>query len=91
MYLLATQDGQRYTVSGFSAIWQRTIRKAAADKVISERFQFRDLRAKAGSDHADGRLLGHSSGGILQKHYRRKPERVTPASVVRAVKVLDPG
>lgn len=81
IYLLASRDGQKYTASGFSAIWQRVIRKAKEEGVIEERFQFRDLRAKSGSDHPDGSHLGHASKSTLQRHYRRRPERVMPANI----------
>lgn len=82
IYLLAARDGHRYTVSGFSAIWQRLMRKLHKDGVLAERFQFRDLRAKSGSDHPDGKHLGHASPATTQR-YRRRPERVTPAKIGR--------
>ncbi|WP_157209925.1 hypothetical protein [Marinimicrobium agarilyticum] len=43
--------------------------------IITEKFQFRDIRAKAGSD-SDGEQLGHSSRAILNRHYKRLPKRV---------------
>lgn len=79
IYLLANQEGQRYTPSGFASLWQRVMRRY--EDQGGTRFQFRDLRAKAGSDSPDGKLLGHTSEATLRRHYRRRPERVTPVSL----------
>lgn len=81
LYVIATRTGQRYTPSGFASLWQRLMRSYAASG--GERFQFRDLRAKAASDHPDGRLLGHMSEATLHRHYRRRPERVQPVALTR--------
>lgn len=48
-----------------------------------DRFTFHDLRAKAGSDSVDGKLLGHADQRTLNRHYRRKPEVVTPVEIER--------
>ena len=52
-----------------------------ADGVIKERFQFRDLRGKTGSDAQDDDLLGHEDKRTLRRHYERKPLRVAPFAV----------
>lgn len=56
--------------------------KALDYGVLNERFQERDIRAKAASDieqeHAT-LLLGHESGKTTQRHYRRLPTRVKPS------------
>ena len=62
-------------------MWQRLIVKAAKEKGI-ERFQFRDIRAKAGTDRAlNGgeahKLLGNSPA-TADRHYIRKPDEVDP-------------
>ena len=49
-----------------------------ADGVIDERFQFRDLRGKTGSDAQDDNLLGHEDRRTLHRHYKRKPLKVAP-------------
>ena len=46
--------------------------------LIVERFTFHDLRAKAGSDGTDEKLLGHMDPGVLRRVYRRRPELVNP-------------
>ena len=45
---------------------------------IAERFTFHDIRAKAGSDSEDVKLLGHEDARIHRRHYQRKPIKVTP-------------
>jgi len=73
--------GQPLTRSGFQSSWQRLMRSLFAKR--EERFTFHDLRAKAGSDSRDGRLLGHADQRTLNRHYRRKPEVVEPVEIVR--------
>jgi len=72
--LVRTTGGTRYTRSGFQTLWQRLMAKLPEE----QRFTFHDLRAKAGSDHEDGKLLGHADTRTLNRHYRRKPEVVEP-------------
>ena len=57
--------------------WTPALR-AAVDEVIAERFQFRDLPGKTGSDSEDDNLLGHEDPRTLRRHYKRKPTKVTP-------------
>lgn len=78
-YLIVQRNGQPYSSSGFQSMWQRLIRDCHARGLIAERFTFHDLRAKAGTDGPDGRLLGHSDERLLRRVYRRLPERVKPA------------
>lgn len=73
--------GEFYKRTGFQAVWQLLMRSLFPDGV--GRFTFHDLRAKAGSDSIDGKLLGHTSGRVLHRHYRRKPEVVHPIEVKR--------
>lgn len=72
--LVSTTSNGHYTRSGFQTLWQRLMKRLPE----AARFTFHDLRAKAGSDHADGSILGHADGRTLNRHYRRKPERVDP-------------
>jgi hypothetical protein len=53
--------------------------------VIEERFKFHDLRAKAGTDGGDGRLLGHFDQRTFQRVYRREPEQVDPVRWTKAI------
>lgn len=79
-FLVAQPNGQPYTANGFRNAWKRHMRAlVAAEKITpAERFWFHDLRAKAGSDAKDGRLLGHADPRMLRRVYMRKPEAVDP-------------
>lgn len=78
-YLIVQRSGQPYSSSGFQSLWQRHIRACHDQGLISERFTFHDLRAKAGSDGSDDRLLGHSDARLMRRVYQRTPERVKPS------------
>jgi len=84
LYLICTEKGQPYSSSGFKSIWGRVMKKAIEDKNI-ERFQWRDIRAKTGSEHETGDILGHQDPRIRERHYRRLPTKVRPI----APKILD--
>jgi len=60
---------------GFTSAWQRLIKKAI-DKGLRERFTFHDLRAKAGSEAIDWRLLGHTDRHTFERIYNRKPVKI---------------
>lgn len=77
-YVVCKSNGQPYSSSGVQSAWQKLQRKAFDDGVIAERFTFHDIRAKAGTDDADGRLLGHMDPKTLQRVYRRKAETFSP-------------
>lgn len=79
MVLLSNTQGQRYTVSGFETLWQRTMNKAMDKKILQERFRFNDLRAMAAdlSEQAS-ELLGHDDPRTTSRIYRRAPRRVKP-------------
>lgn len=44
-YLFPNRKGNAYTESGFNTMWQRAMRQAMANGIISRRFTFHDLRA----------------------------------------------
>lgn len=79
-FLVSQPSGQPYTANGFRNAWKRYMRGLVAAGTIAaaERFRFHDLRAKAGSDAKDGRLLGHADPRMLRRVYMRKPEAVDP-------------
>lgn len=77
-YVVCRPDGAPYTSSGVQSAWQKLQRKALDNGLIAERFTFHDIRAKAGTDDADGRLLGHMDPKTLQRIYRRKAETFSP-------------
>lgn len=74
--VVCTRRGDEYTGDGFRTAWQRLMAKAVEAGV--ERFTFHDLRAKAGTETRDWRLLGHSDRRVFDRVYDRKPRRVTP-------------
>jgi integrase len=78
LYVVCTAHGQPYTLSGLRTAWQRLMRGCMDAGALSERFTFHDIRAKAGSDAKDGRLLGHLDERTLRRIYQRKPEHFDP-------------
>ncbi len=78
MWIVHTRDGSPFSGDGFRTMWQRYMRKALDEGLLSERFTFHDIRAKAASDGDDDRLLGHQNPGTLHRHYKRAPVRVRP-------------
>lgn len=80
--LVVNEHGRPMTVAAMSRRWQRACQSAGI-----EGLQFRDLRAKAGTDKSDSagdirqaqRQLGHSSV-VMTEHYvrNRRGEKVTP-------------
>lgn len=81
MYLFTNRKGKPYSASGIKSIWQRTIVKALKLEVISKRFTFHDIRAKAASDieaeHALN-LMDHGDMKTTERVYRRNVKRVKP-------------
>ncbi len=80
--LIRKRNGKPYSGVGFSAIWQRLMRKHVA--AGGERFSFHDLRSVS----ADGAAtleeardrLGHASSETTQRHYRRGVTKAKPRS-----------
>ena len=78
MYLFATREGQPYikadgSTSGFDSIWQRYMRNALKEGVISERFTEHDLRTKRASEMSlkDAQaLLRHTNPDTTRRNYR---------------------
>jgi hypothetical protein len=72
-FVLRTGDGEPYTGTGFSAIWQRLMRRFVEAGGV--RFTFHDLRAKAASDKGSVEeaqaLLGHASAETTKRVYKR--------------------
>lgn len=77
VYVICDQRGQRRRDAAFTTAWTRLINKCIENGSLMEPFQFRDIRAKAGSD-SDGKHLGHQSEATLKRHYKRLPENVKP-------------
>lgn len=77
VHVICDTRGQRRRDAAFTTAWTRLMDKCITQGVITEKFQFRDIRAKAGSD-SDGKHLGHKSTATLKRHYKRLPDRVKP-------------
>jgi integrase len=79
-----TDDGIDVATSKrFNTIFYRAMSKLVKDEKsgLTERFQFRDLRAKSASDdtaEAASKRLGHADSKITERVYRRKAERAKP-------------
>lgn len=78
-YWLTRRDGKPYTSDGFRTMWDRAFRKAIEKHPDLRRFTFHDLRAKAGTDAEDWKLLGHLDQRTHSRIYDRKVRKVTPA------------
>jgi len=74
LVLLSTEKGKPYTSDGFRTLWHRAREEAKLDRT----FTFNDLRAKAGSESRDWRLLGHMDQRTFERVYNRLPRKVTP-------------
>lgn len=86
MNLVVNEDGQPLTRSGLQSavrrMWGRYKKhlKEAKPEVVVPHFTFHDLRAKAGSDSGNEKMLGHKSVATFRKVYDRKPTVVKPVS-----------
>lgn len=76
---LSKADGQPYTEDGFRTAWNRAIRAALKVSPGLVRFRFNDLRAKAGSESTDWRILGHLDQRTFERVYNRAPREVKPS------------
>lgn len=79
MILLSTEDGKPYTGDGFRTLWHRAMVATRKEHPTLPRFTFNDLRAKAGSDGRDWKLLGHMDQRTFERIYNRLPRQVSPA------------
>lgn len=77
MYIVCDERGQKRRDAAFTTAWTRLMNKCIKNNLITQKFQFRDIRAKAGTD-SSGEQLGHKSDAILNKHYKRLPRQVKP-------------
>lgn len=76
-WVIHTKHGQRYTRSGFNANWNRLIKLAVAQGLLSEPFTFHDLKRKGISDF-DGdkqQFSGHMTKAMAER-YNVKPDVV---------------
>lgn len=90
--LIVTRQGNSYLgddkrANGFDSVSRRFIDETVKQKLVESRWTMKDLRAAVAS-HADSTAdaqhqLMHSSPAVTQKHYRRAPMRIQPASLSR--------
>lgn len=81
--LVVNERGAPVTVSGLQSAIRRmwadyaeACRKEGKEQI--EHFVFHDIRAKAGSETTDERLLGHVDPRTFRRVYQRKPVLVSP-------------
>lgn len=82
MHLISTESGKPYTSSGFRSMWHKAYSKAYpkdGTKRAAHQFTFNDLRAKAGSESMDWRILGHLDQKTFERVYNRLPRHVSPS------------
>lgn len=80
-YLIRKENGRHYTASGFSANWQRLMRKHV--DAGGMRFTFHDLRSVSVNDTTAEEArdrLGHASVETTKRHYLRGVTRARPRS-----------
>lgn len=78
LVLLSTEDGKAYTGSGFRSLWHRAMCASVEAGDLPKRYTFNDLRAKAGSESRDWKLLGHFDQRTFERVYNRLPVQVRP-------------
>lgn len=76
-YLVRSTRGQPYTSSGFQKVFGKLVAKAIEEKEI-DYFQFRDIRAWAGTVADREDFLGHQDPSTYHRHYRRGTLNVVP-------------
>jgi integrase len=79
-YVLRTRAGKPYSAAGFSAIWQRLMRKHVAAGGVA--FTFHDLRRKNASDSENVKAaqerLGHADESTTRRFYIARPVKTRP-------------
>lgn len=78
MHLIATETGKAYTSDGFRSLWHKAMTAAKLANPAMPRWTFNDLRAKAGSESKDWRILGHLDQRTFERVYNRLPRKVAP-------------
>lgn len=89
-WFFSTREGTPYTPDGFRSIWHRAMKKALASGDLTERFQEKDLRARAATDCSSiieaFELCGHTSLSTTKRIYRRGFTRVNPVNTANRLK-----
>lgn len=86
VYLFTNTKGRPYTSSGLQTIWQRLMRTAIEDNILTDRFRFHDIRRKAATDIES--QFGRETARKLLGHIDQKTTAIY-ISGVKKVKPLD--
>lgn len=78
LHWLVTERGRAYTSSGFRSLWHDAKAAAMLANAQLEAYTFNDLRAKAGSESRDWKILGHLDQRTFERVYNRLPRKVEP-------------
>jgi len=90
--LIVTNQGKSYLnadmkANGFDSVSRRFIDATVEQELVTQKWTMKDLRAAvashAGSTAEAQQQLMHSSPAVTEKHYRRAPIRLQPASLAR--------
>jgi integrase len=76
-YLFPTRTGAPYSESGFKSMFSRAMMAAVAEKIVTQRFTFHDLRAHYPTQHKrQTRVLPdlHADPGTTARVYERSSE-----------------
>ncbi|MBN7819334.1 tyrosine-type recombinase/integrase [Bowmanella yangjiangensis] len=89
-WFFSTRSGTPYSADGFRSIWHRVMNKALSSGLLEERFQEKDLRARAATDCNSlmeaFELCGHSSLSTTKRIYRRGYTHVHPVNRAKSLK-----
>jgi hypothetical protein len=77
-YWLCTRLGRPFTPKGFTSNFVRAMAKARTIDRAMPSYTFHDLRAKAGTEARNWRLLGHLDQRTFERVYNRKTLKVRP-------------
>jgi integrase len=78
LHWLVTEKGKPYTGDGFRSLWHDAMVAARKAHPELQRFTFNDLRAKAGTESRDWKILGHLDQRTFERVYQRQPRKVEP-------------
>ena len=83
-YFFPSRTNKPYTEGGFETLWRRYMENAVSSGDLKEKFQERDLRAKAAQDCSSlleaFQLLGHKNISTTKNIYLRGYSKVKPLS-----------
>lgn len=82
LYVVHDRRGHQVNVHTFRTAWDRARAAALGKGVLAQGFWDTDIRAATAGDAATleraSEILGHASSETTRRHYRRRPQKVTP-------------